>query len=95
MSRAPFLAGVVEGFYGRPWTPAQRHALVRRLGALGLNTYLYAPKDDLRHRARWREAYPAGEAAALRDLIAACGAAGVEFVYALAPGLDPAYAQPE
>lgn len=95
MSRAPFLAGVVEGFYGRPWTPAQRHALVGRIGALGLNTYLYAPKDDLRHRARWREPYPAGEAAALRDLIAACGAAGVEFVYALAPGLDPAFAQPE
>jgi len=94
MSRAPLLAGVVEGFYGRPWTPAQRHALVRRLGALGLNTYLYAPKDDLRHRARWREPYPAGEATELRDLIAACSAAGVQFVYALAPGLDPAFAQP-
>jgi len=95
MSRAPFLAGVVEGFYGRPWTPAQRHALVGRLGALGLNTYLYAPKDDLRHRARWREAYPAAEAEALRDLIVACGRAGVEFIYALAPGLDPAFARPD
>jgi hypothetical protein len=53
---------VVEGFYGRPWTDAQRHALVRQLGDLGLNAYLYAPKDDLRHRARWRDPYPSDEA---------------------------------
>ena len=95
MSRASFLAGVVEGFYGRPWTPAQRHALVGRIGALGLNTYLYAPKDDLRHRARWRDRYPADEAAGLRELIAACGKAGVAFIPALAPGLDAAFASPD
>lgn len=94
MSRGSFLAGVVEGFYGRPWTPAQRHALVRRLGQLGLNAYLYAPKDDLRHRARWRDPYPAEEAAALRELIAACARAGVAFIPALAPGLDATFASP-
>lgn len=94
MNRAPFLAGVVEGFYGRPWTPAQRHALVRRLGQLGLNAYLYAPKDDLRHRARWRDPYPAEEADGLRELITACDRAGVAFIPALAPGLDPCFASP-
>ncbi len=91
MKHARFLSGVVEGFYGRPWSSAQRRALVARLGALGLNTYLYAPKDDLRHRARWRDLYEESEAAELREVIAACAAAGVSFVYALAPGLDAAF----
>jgi protein O-GlcNAcase/histone acetyltransferase len=89
-----YLCGVIEGFYGRPWTHAQRLALVQRLGQLGLNTYLYAPKDDLRHRARWRELYPAAEASLLGELISACAAAGVQFVYAVAPGLDPDYSSP-
>ncbi|MFM9030022.1 MAG: beta-N-acetylglucosaminidase domain-containing protein, partial [Opitutaceae bacterium] len=62
MSQAPFLSGIVEGFSGRPWTPAPRRALISRLRDLGLNTYLYAPKDDLRHRARWRDLYEETEA---------------------------------
>ena len=44
----PFLSGAIEGFYGQPWTHAERIALFDWLAAWGLNTYLYAPKDDLR-----------------------------------------------
>lgn len=91
MNPMPFLSGVIEGFYGRPWTHAQRLALFAQMQAWGLNTYLYAPKDDLRHRHLWREPYPPAEAAELRELIAASHAAGVAFIYAVAPGLDPAY----
>lgn len=94
MSAPPFLSGIIEGFYGQPWTHAQRLDLFTRLRSRGLNTYLYAPKDDLRHRHRWREPYPDAEAAALAALIAAARAAGVAFVYALAPGLDPAFGSP-
>ena len=49
-----FFAGIVEGFYGRPWTPAQRHRLFGWMRAWGLSTYFYTPKDDLKHRTRWR-----------------------------------------
>lgn len=52
-----FLCGVVEGFYGKPWTTEQRSHLFRQLKKLGMNTYLYAPKDDLKHRAEWRIRY--------------------------------------
>jgi hypothetical protein len=45
------ICGVVEGFYGRPWTTEQRRHLFKKLRKLGMNTYLYAPKDDLKHRA--------------------------------------------
>lgn len=83
-----FLLGVIEGFYGRPWTGPQRDRLLGWMQDWGMNTYLYAPKDDLYHRARWREPYPQAEAAALSDLNAAAAARGVRLVYALAPGLD-------
>ena len=82
------LLGVIEGFYGRPWTPVQRVRLYGWMAAWRMDTYLYAPKDDPWHRARWREAYPPQELAALSELVAAARAQGVRFVYALAPGLD-------
>ena len=28
----------------------------------GMNTYLYAPKDDVKHRAYWRDLYTVEEA---------------------------------
>mgnify|MGYP000341067513 FL=1 len=46
-----FLKGVIEGFYGRPWSPRQRLELHGLMEELELNTYLYCPKDDLKHRA--------------------------------------------
>lgn len=86
------LRGVVEGFYGAPWTHDERVRLLADLGAWGMNRYLYAPKDDARHRARWREPYPDDEAARLGELAEAGRAAGVELVYALHPGLDIVHA---
>jgi len=36
--------------------------LVCRMARWGLNTYMYAPKDDDKHRAYWRELYSLEEA---------------------------------
>jgi hypothetical protein len=33
-----------------------------RLKKMGLNTYMYAPKDDCKHRAFWRDLYSVEEA---------------------------------
>ncbi|MBN3285328.1 OGA GlcNAcase, partial [Polyodon spathula] len=83
-----FISGVVEGFYGRPWTMEQRKELFRRLQKWGLNTYLYAPKDDYKHRVFWREMYSVEEAEQLMTLISAAKEYGIEFIYAISPGLD-------
>lgn len=83
-----FLAGVSEGFYGPPWSQAERFELFDWMAAWGLNTYLYGPKDDLKHRALWREPYSATEAEALADVIRTCRQRDIRFIYALSPGLD-------
>ncbi|KAM8899126.1 protein O-GlcNAcase [Spinachia spinachia] len=84
----PFLCGVVEGFYGRPWTMDQRKVLFQWMQSWGLNTYLYGPKDDLKHRLLWREVYSHEEEGQLRTLIKEAQSRGLRFVYALSPGQD-------
>ncbi|XP_069467725.1 protein O-GlcNAcase [Ambystoma mexicanum] len=90
-----FLCGVVEGFYGRPWIMEQRKELFRRLQKWGLNTYLYAPKDDYKHRMFWREMYSVEEAEQLITLISSAHEFGIEFIYAISPGLDITFSNPK
>lgn len=52
---------------------------------------MYAPKDDLKHRANWRELYNKDEANHLRSLIEEAGRYNIDFYYSLAPGLDMVY----
>jgi beta-N-acetylglucosaminidase-like protein len=91
MNANQFICGVIEGFYGRPWTAPQRRRLFDWLQQWGMNTYMYAPKDDIKHRALWRKLYDATEAAELKSLITDCQARNIDFVYAIAPGLDVEY----
>lgn len=91
--RKQFLAGVIEGFYGQPWSQAERFQLFHWMREWGLNTYFYAPKDDLKHRAIWRELYSEAEARNLAQLIQSCHQHHLRFVYALSPGLDIRYSQ--
>lgn len=88
----PFrVRGIVEGFYGPPWSHAARRDVISFVAERGMNAYLYAPKDDPKHRRRWREPYDEAEHAAFVDLAAHCGACGVRFGYAISPGLDIDY----
>ncbi|WP_417308053.1 beta-N-acetylglucosaminidase domain-containing protein [Devosia sp.] len=86
-----FLSGVIEGFYGRAWTHAQRIEMLDWIGNAGMNTFVYGPKDDIKIRARWRETYNAAEAAELQELVGAAAARGLNFMVAIAPCLDVTY----
>ncbi|XP_035426870.1 protein O-GlcNAcase-like isoform X2 [Cygnus atratus] len=86
--RPRFLCGVVEGFYGRPWSMEERRLLFRWLERRGLNCYMYAPKDELKHRLLWREPYTEHEAAQMQSLIEAAQEHGVEFIFAISAGQD-------
>jgi hypothetical protein len=83
--------GVIEGFYGPPWSHQDRIDVLRFMGRVGLTTYYYAPKDDPYHRGRWRESYPPDELDQLRELVAVAKESGVRFVYAISPGGSMVY----
>lgn len=87
--------GVIEGYYGEPWTQADRLRQLDFYGAHKMNTYVYAPKDDPYHREKWREPYPADKLNDLRALDARARARHVDFVFAISPGLDVCYSSPD
>lgn len=81
--------GVVEGFYGTPWSHEVRLSLIDFYGKFKMNTYLYGPKDDHYHSCpNWRLPYPEVEAKQIKDLVDACNRNFVDFVWAIHPGQD-------
>ncbi|WOX19987.1 beta-N-acetylglucosaminidase domain-containing protein [Streptomyces sp. HUAS YS2] len=80
------LRGTIEGFYGAPWTHAERLDQMDFYGDVKANTYVYAPKDDPYHRDKWRDPYPADKLAQLGELVARAGANHVHFTFAVSPG---------
>ncbi len=81
--------GVVEGFYGTPWSHATRLSLIDFYGHYKMNYYIYGPKDDPYHSSpHWREPYPADEAKQIAELVNACKRNYVTFVWAIHPGQD-------
>ncbi|MGH3382818.1 MAG: beta-N-acetylhexosaminidase family protein, partial [Actinoallomurus sp.] len=80
--------GSIEGFYGTPWSHADRLDHLDYLGAHKMNTYEYAPKDDPYHRERWRDPYPPDKLAQLGELVTRARDNHVEFTFALSPGLS-------
>jgi hyaluronoglucosaminidase len=87
--------GIVEGFFGPLWSMSHRAAIFAFGAARGMNTYVYAPKDDPYHRARWREPYPRNKWRALVDLIRVAEQHRIEFVYAFHPGKGLCFSDPK
>jgi hyaluronoglucosaminidase len=85
------LRGTIEGFYGSPWTQAERLDQMAFYGDVKANTYIYAPKDDPYHREKWRDPYPADKLADLGTLVAKATANHVRFTFALSPGNTVCY----
>lgn len=85
------LRGIVEGFYGTPWTYSDRADLIKFSGKHKLNAYIYAPKDDPYHRDKWRLPYPEDKIEELKNLISLSLDNGVRFIFAVSPGLDLSY----
>ncbi|WP_329274334.1 beta-N-acetylglucosaminidase domain-containing protein [Streptomyces sp. NBC_01451] len=85
------LRGVVEGFYGAPWTQQDRLSQLDFYGRTKQNVYVYSPKDDPYLRANWRDDYPPAQLATLKQLVDRATANHVRFTYALSPGLSVCY----
>lgn len=82
------IRGLIEGFYGRPWSWEERLAVMRWCHERGMTHYLYAPKDDPLHRDRWREPYPREELDGFERLVASDTLA---VGFGISPGLTMDY----
>jgi hyaluronoglucosaminidase len=86
--------GVVEGFYGSPWSQQQRMDQLAFDGDMKLNTYIYSPKDDPFLRDQWRQLYPPDKLGQIQQLIGQAAVHHVRFTYALSPGTSVCYSNP-
>ena len=78
--------GFIEGYYGNPWSVEDRANLMTWGGYYKLNSYFYAPKDDPKHNAKWRELYTEEEIETLIKPLAEAGnRSKCRFVFALHP----------
>ena len=77
--------GFIEGYYGNPWSNEDRADLMMFGGDYKLNQYIYAPKDDPKHNAKWRELYTDDELAKIAELAEAGNRSKCYYVYALHP----------
>ncbi len=80
--------GIIEGYYGNPYSHQDRQSLFRFFGENKMNVYIYGPKDDPYHGfgTKWRDPYPAAQASLMRELIETAHKNKVNFVWAVHPG---------
>lgn len=77
--------GVIEGFFGRPWSWSARQGYANFLVEHGYDFYIYAPKGDAYLRRRWQEDWPPEQQHQLHRLRRHYRQAGVDFGIGLSP----------
>ena len=80
--------GYIEGYYGRLFDWPARHEVLAVMASLGMDSYIYAPKDDAVHRFRWRQPYDADWRRGFADFAAAAARQNIDVMAGIAPGLD-------
>ena len=88
------IRGVIEGFYGKPWTHEERIDMLNFMATTKLNTYFLAPKDEPGHRRSWQDLRPESELTQLRELVAHATSKAITFGTAVSPGQTIIYSEP-
>jgi hyaluronoglucosaminidase len=78
-------AGVIEGFFGKPWDWSARFSSVDFLRDSSYQFYIYAPKADPFLRRRWREPIPEESLRYLSELCMRGMASGISIGIGLTP----------
>ena len=77
--------GIIEGYYGKPWSWQDRASAAAFLQPHGYSFYIYAPKFDHFLRERWAEDHPRDVFDELKKFSAHCRKLGVRFGVGLSP----------
>jgi len=86
MNDTSMISGIIEGFYGPPWTHETRLDFIDFLAEHGGNTYVWAAKLEPRHRELWAEPFTSEELAQFAEL--AIRRESVQVLIGLTPGSD-------
>jgi len=89
------IRGIIEGFYGEPWTFKERCEAIDTISKFKMNAYVYAPKNDLYHRIKWSDPYPEDKIKQMKELFNQCNNKYIDFYYTLAPGVSIKYSSDE
>lgn len=82
---SPSPLGIIEGFYGDPWSWETSRAYCPLLKQMGYEFFIYAPKADAYLRKKWAEPWPDSEFEELKSLAAAARASGIAFGIGFSP----------
>lgn len=84
--------GLIEGYYGPPWSSAERHQVLSFLASQGYRFYHYAPKGDRSVRDHWQRPWSDPSATRLGRLAEMTRKMGMRFGLGISPpaqaGLD-------
>ena len=78
------ILGIIEGFYGDPYSHVARLGIIDTIAEWGWNTYVWAAKLEPRHREQWDAPFTPEELEQFAELSAR--QATVNFVIGLTPG---------
>ena len=82
------ISGYIEGYYGRLLSWKNRKLIIKSLHKNKMNTYFYAPKEDICHRLCWRKKYSKKWRVDFRDFIQFSKKNNINIIAGIAPGLD-------
>ena len=85
------IRGVVEGFYGKPWSHEQRIRGLKNFGDFNMNTYFLAPKDVPWQRFNWRQPFDTEFLTKTAELTEIGRKNAIDIVTCVSPGLSVKY----
>lgn len=85
------IRGVIEGFYGTPWTHDQRIKGLTLFAKKNLNTFILAPKDDPWQRFDWRTPFSDAFLTSTHELNTHSKDLLIELNVCVSPGLTVSY----
>ncbi len=82
------ITGYIEGYYGKLLSWESRELIIQSLYKNNMNTYFYAPKEDLYHRLYWKKKYNNKWRSNFRKFTKICKRNKINIIAGIAPGLD-------
>ena len=82
------ITGYIEGYYGKLLSWESRELIIQSLHKNNMNTYFYAPKEDIKHRLCWKNQYSKEWRLNFRKFTDICKKNKINIVAGIAPGLN-------